>query len=123
MRHRPGMTFDQRQMTIGMLIGGISARNVERHFGAHTHRSKINRIQTRHQKTGHVADRPPSRRPRKSSPREDKFYIMTFSRRNCFWSSSNIATQVQNVIGTRIPFRTGRNHLRSAGLRAYRPAA
>ena len=37
MGHRPGMTFDQCQMAIGMLIGGktTSRSNIEQHFGVY----------------------------------------------------------------------------------------
>ena len=39
-------------MTIGMLIGGIIASSVARHFCVH--RSKISHLQARHQQTGHA---------------------------------------------------------------------
>ena len=81
---RPGMTFEQRERTIGMLPAGISARDLSRHF--ERHESTINRLPNRFQQTGNVADRLRSGIPRKTTPRDDRF-LTTSSRRNRFLSS------------------------------------
>ena len=50
---------------------GMLARDVAGHF--QRHESTINRLPNRFQQTGNVADRPRSGRPRKTTPREDRF--------------------------------------------------
>ena len=50
-----GMTFEQRERTIGMLTAGMSARDVARHF--QRHESTTSRPLTRFQQIGNVADR------------------------------------------------------------------
>ena len=67
------MTLEQPQMAIGMLIGGIKASYVARHFGVH--RNTISRLRARNQQTGHVADMPRSGRPRKTAPLQDNYNI------------------------------------------------
>ena len=69
---RPGMTFEQRERAIGMLIAGMSARDVAQHFQRH-HESTISRLLNRFQQTGNVADRFRSGRSRKTTSREDRF--------------------------------------------------
>ena len=68
---QPRMTFEQRERAIGMLTAGMSARDVAQHF--QRHESTISRLLNRFQQTGNVADRPRSGRPRKTTPREDRF--------------------------------------------------
>ena len=68
---RPGMTFEQRDRAIVMLTAGMSARDVARHFICHE--SAISRLLNRFQQTGNVADLPRSGRPRKTTPRKDRF--------------------------------------------------
>ena len=84
---RPGMTFEQRERAIGMLIASMSAKVVVWHF--QRHESTISRQLNRFQQTGNVADRPRSDRPRKTTPREDRI-LTTSSRRNSFLSSRNL---------------------------------
>ena len=75
------MTFEQCERAIGMLIAGMSAKDVARHF---QHReSTISRLLNRFQQTENVADRPRSGTPHKTTPREDRF-LTTSSRRNGF---------------------------------------
>ena len=81
---RPGMTFEQRERAIGMLTAGMSARDVARH--SQRHESTISRLMNRFQQTGNVADRPRLGRPRKTTPREDRF-LTTSSRRKRFLST------------------------------------
>ena len=68
---QPGMTFEQRERAIGMLTAGMPTRDVALHF--QRHESTVSRLLNRFQQTGKVADRPRSGRPRKTTPREDRF--------------------------------------------------
>ena len=87
------MTFEQRERAIGMLTAGMSAKDVARHF--QLHESTISRLLNRFQQSGNVADRPKSGRPRKSTPREDRFHS-TSSRRNRFLSSRKLGRLLGN---------------------------
>ena len=112
------MTFEQRERAIGMLTAGMSARDGARHF--QRHESTISRLLNRFQQTGHVADGPRSGRPRKTTPREDRFPT-TSSRRNRFLSSRKLGHLLRNATGTRVCDRTVRNKLHAARLKACRP--
>ena len=115
---RPGMTFELRERAIGILTAGMSARDFARHF--QRHESTISRLLNRFQQTGNVADRPRSGRPRKTTPREDRF-LTTSSRRNRFLSSQKTGRLLRNDTGTRVCDRTVRNRLHAARLTACRP--
>ena len=115
---RPGMTFEQPERAIGMHTAGMSARDVARH--SQRHESTISRLLNRFQQTGNVADRPRSGRPRKTTPREDRF-LTTSSRRNRFLSSRKSGRWRRNAIGTRVCDRAVRNRLHAARLKACRP--
>ena len=116
---RPGMTFEQRERAIGMLTAGMSARDVARHF--QDHESTISRLLNRFQQTGNVADRSRSGRPRKTTPREDRFFFTTSSQRNRFLSSRKLGRLLRNATGTRVCDRTVRNRLHATRLKACRP--
>ena len=115
---RPGMTFEQRERAIGMLTAGMSARDVARHF--QRHESTISRLLNRFQQNGNVAECPKSARPRKTTPRKDRF-LKTSSRRNGFFSSRKLGRLLGNATGTRVCDRTVRNRLHAARLKACRP--
>ena len=115
---RPGITFEQGERAIGMLTAGMSARDVARHF--QRHESTISRLLNRFQQTGNVADRPRSGRPRKTTPREDRF-LTTSSRRYRFLSSRKLGRLLRKATGTRVCDRTVRNRLHAARLKACRP--
>ena len=70
----------------------------------------MSRLLNRFQQTGNVADRPRSGRPRKITPREDRF-LTTSSRRNRFLSSRKLGLLLRNATGTRVCYRTVRNRL------------
>ena len=108
---RPGMTFEQSERAIGMLTAGMSARDVARNF--QRHESTISRLLNRFQQTGNVADRPRSGRPRKTTPREDRF-LTTSSRRNRFLSSRKLGRLLRNATGTRVCDKAVRNRLTAA---------
>ena len=115
---RPGMTFEQRERAISMLTVGMSTRDVARHF--QRHESTIRRLLNIFQQTGNVADRPRSGRPRKTTPREDRF-LTTSSRRNRFLCSRKLGRLLRNTTGTRVCDRTVRNRLHAARLKVCRP--
>ena len=117
---RPGKTFEQRERAIGMLIAGMSARDDARHFKRHE--STISQLLNRFQQTGNVADRPRSGRPRKTTPREDRF-LTTSSRRNRLLSSRKLCRLLRNATSTRVCNRTVRNRLHAARLKACPPYA
>ena len=96
----------------------MSAKDVARHFQCHE--STISRLLNRFQQTGNVADRPRSGRPRKTTPREDRF-LTTSGRRNRLLSSSKLGRLLRNATGTRVCDRTVRNRLLAARLKACRP--
>ena len=112
---RPGMMFEQRERTIGMLNAGMSARDVARHF--QRHESTVCQL---FQQTGNVADRLRSGRPRKTTPREDR-YLTTSSRRNRFLSSRKLGRLMRNATGTRVCDRKVRNRLHAARLKRAVP--
>lgn len=114
----PGMTLDRRQMAIGMLNAGVTAREVARQFNVNE--STISRLKTRYQLTGNVKDMPRSGRPRKTTLAEDRYIVVT-SRRNRFMCSRRLAESVRNATGTRVCDRTVRNRLRAARLHGRRP--
>jgi hypothetical protein len=101
-----------------MLTAVMSAIDFARHF--HCHKSTLCRLRNRFQQTGNVADRSRSGKPRKTTPREDRF-LTTSSRRNRFFSSRKLGRLLRNAIGTRICDRTVRNRPRAAGLKACHP--
>ena len=94
---RPGMTFEQRERAIGMLTAGMSARDVARH--SQRHESTISRLMNRFQQTGNVADRPRLGRPRKTTPREDRF-LTTSSRRKRFLSTRMLGRLLAHEFAT-----------------------
>ena len=115
---RPGMTYEQRARAIGMLTAGMSVRDVARHF--QPHESTISRLLNRFQQTGNVADRPRSGRPRKTTPREDRF-LTTSSRCNRFLSSRKLGRLLRNATCTKVCDRTVGNGLHAARLKACLP--
>ena len=112
------MTFEQCERAIGMLTAGMSTREVARHF--QRHESTISRLLNRFQQTGNVADRPRSGRPRKTTPREDRF-LTTSSRRSRFLSSRKLGRLLRSATCSRVCNRTVRNRLHAARFKACRP--
>ena len=92
---QPGMTFEQRDRTISMLTAGMSSRYVALHF--QHHESTISPLLNRLQQTEKVADQPTLGRPRKTLPREDRFFT-TSSRCNRFLSSRKLGRLLKNAL-------------------------
>ena len=76
MRRRPSLSSDNRNNALGLCEAGVRAYDVARHFGVEER--TVFRLLARFRVTGSVKDRPRSGRPRKATPREDR-YIVTSS--------------------------------------------
>jgi transposase len=73
---RRKLTISERWQAVGMHNGGISHRRVTDNF--RVNHSIIVRLMQRFRQTGNVIDRPRAGRPRKTTPREDRYYILIF---------------------------------------------
>jgi len=71
MGRRPGLSINDRNIALRLLLGGAHASDVARRFGC-TKRT-IYRLQQRVRQTGSVNNRPRSSRPRITTPREDRY--------------------------------------------------
>ena len=105
-----------RWQIIRMSNAGLSGREISRRLGYS--QSVICRLLNKFQQTNHVQDRARSRRPRKTSQREDGA-LLRLVRRFPFLTSTAVK---QRWLPNR-PFstRTVRNRLRASGYRARRP--
>ena len=90
-RRRPGMTFEQREKAIGMLIGKRRCSAFQRHESKAAGRPFI------------------------------YIFLTTSSRRNRFLSSRKLGRLLRNATGTRVCYGTVRNRLHAARLKACRP--
>ena len=118
MRRRPRRTSEQRSIAIGMLHGGMQAKDVAAHFGVAA--STISRLKGRFNETGRVQDRPRSGRPKKTSADDDRNIVVT-SRRNRFMSAPKLTEQFHTTSGIRVSTETIRNRLHKRGLHGRRP--
>ena len=118
MGRRPGLSKSDRNIALGLLEAGVRVIDVARRFGYHER--TIYRLRARYLQTGSVDDRPRSGRPRKTTPREDR-YLVTSSRRNRFMAVPKLVERLRHATGARISHKTARNRHRSARLRARRP--
>ena len=112
------MTSEQRERALSMVTAGMSARDVARHF--QRNELTISQLLNRFQQTGNVADRPRSGKPRKKTPREDRF-LTTSSRRSGFLSGRKLDRLLRSATGKRVCDRTVRKRLHAARLKACRP--
>jgi len=103
MRRRPRRTSEQRSIAIGMLHGGMQAKDVAAHFGVAA--STISRLKGRFNETGRVQDRPRSGRPKKTSAADDRNIVVT-SRRNRFMSAPKLTEQFHATSGIRVSTQT-----------------
>ena len=71
---RRKLTIPERWQAVGMHNGGFSHRRVADHF--RVKHSIIVRLMQRFHQTGNVTDGPRAGRPRKTTPREDRCYIL-----------------------------------------------
>jgi len=117
MGRRPGLSIDDRNIALGLLEGAVRVPDIARRFGCHER--TIYRLQSRF-RHGSVKDLARSGRPRKTTPREDR-YPVTSSRRERFMPATKLAQRLRHATGTRISAHTARNRLRAARFRARRP--
>ena len=117
MGRRPGLSIDDRNIALGLLEGAVRVPDIARRFGCHER--TIYRLQSRF-RHGSVKDLARSGRPRKTTPREERYLVMS-SRRERFIPSTKLAQRLRHVTGTRISAYTARNRLRAARLRARLP--
>jgi len=73
MGRRPGLSIDDRNIALGLLEGGVRVPDVARRFVCHE-RTKY-RLQSRFRHTCSVKDLSRSGRPRKTTPREDRYLV------------------------------------------------
>ena len=99
MGRRPGLSITDRNIALGLLEAGMRANDVAGRFGGNER--TIYRLQARFRQTGSTKDRPHSGRPRKTTPREDR-YLVTSSRRNRFMAASKLTEHLRHATGTRI---------------------
>jgi len=118
MGRRPGLSIKDRNIALGLLLGGARASDVARRFGC-TERT-IYRLQQRVRQTGSVNDLLRSGRPRITTPREDR-YMVTSSSRHRFMSATKSVQRHRQATGTRISDYTARNKLRATRIRARQP--
>ena len=104
---------ERHEGAITMLTAGMSARDIAPHF--QYHKSTISRLLNRFQQTGKVTNPPRSGRPRKTTPREDRF-LSTSSPSKRFLSSLKLGHLLRNATGTRVYDRSVRNRLHATRL-------
>ena len=107
-----------RERAIGMLNAGMSIRAIAAQLNVH--HSTIIRLRQRFQQTGRTANRPHRRRPRATTPAQDR-YIRLVHLRDRFRPATRTADETLGVNNRQISAQTVRNRLREAALHARRP--
>lgn len=113
----PRLSAVERERALGMLTGGMSHREIARHFQCH--HTTIMRLQQRFQQTGVSVDRPRPGQPRVTTPRQDA-HIRLQHLRDRFQPAAQTARQTMGRRGP-ISSDTVRRRLHAAGLQARRP--
>ena len=117
MGRRPGLSINDKYIALGLLEAGMRAADVAGRFRCNER--TIYRLQARLRPTGSAKYRLSSRRPWKTTPREDE-YLVTSSRRNRFMAASKLTEHLRHATGTRFSVYNARNRLRAARLRSRR---
>lgn len=107
-----------RERAVGMLHAGLSVTTVAARLNVH--HSTVSRLRTRLRETGSTANRPHARRPRVTTPAQDR-YIRLEHLRNRVRPATRTADETVGLHNRRISAQTVRNRLREANLRARRP--
>ncbi len=112
------MTENEKLRAIGMLEAGQSQNSIARHFGKS--KSVISRLVSRYRQTGGVKIRDGRGRPKKTTPRQDR-YLRIIALRNRFISAPELRDTFRGATGIRLCKSTVHNRLREVGLKARRP--
>ena len=112
---RRRLSEEQRWQIIGMHTTGMSFKAIGRQMGYHY--TVVNRLVRKHTQTNNVKDLPRSGRPRVISDRDDRV-LQRLVRRMSFTTTPVLKQHW--LPNRRLPRRTVRNRLKSAGLKSRR---
>lgn len=112
------MTQILRERAIGMMNAGMAIRAVA--AALNVHHSTIIRLRRRFRQFGTTVNRPHARRPRETTPAQDR-YIRLQHLRDRFRPATRTAAETIGVHNRRIAAQTVRNRLREGDLRCRRP--
>ena len=114
-----GAVEDFHRMTvIGMLAGGMTVNDVAVSFGVH--RTTIWRLGQHFRTTGTAKDRPRYGRPKRLTPREER-YIRITADRDHFLLATRIVDRVRRATGVRTSAQAVRNKLKACRIKSIRP--
>ena len=114
----PQMSQITRERAIGILDSGMTVRAVAAHFNVD--HSTISRLRTRFRETGNTVNRLHARRPRVTTPGQDR-YMRLQHLRDRLRPGTRTADETVGLHNRRISAQTVRNRLREVNLRARRP--
>jgi transposase len=103
---------------IGMLEGRMSVNYIAVAFGVH--RTTIWRLAQRFRTTGTANDRPRSGRPKRLTPREER-YIKITAGRDHFLLATRIVDRVRRATGVHISAQAVRNKIKACRFKSIRP--
>ena len=115
---RRHLTGNGASQAVCMLQAGRVQKAVAGHFNVS--QSVISRLWNRFQRTGNVAERPRSGRPKKTTVGQDR-YLSNMAKRQRFQSAVRLNSEFRTATGVRVSSQTVSNKLHTANLRAYRP--
>ena len=114
----PQMPQVMRERAIGMLNAGMSVRAVA--VQCQVHFSTISRLRNRFRQFGATANQPHARRPRATTPAQDRYIRLTHLR-DRLRPATQTAVETIGLNNRRITGQTVRNRLREVDLHARRP--
>ena len=89
----PRLSLQDKARAIGQLEAGVPGYRVAAAFGVSS--GTISKLKTKFRETGDVKDRPRSGRPRKTTPREDRFLgLASLRNRRHTWHTFAILSKV-----------------------------
>ena len=103
---------------IGMLEGRMTVKYIAVAFGVH--RTTIWRLAQRLRTTGTAKDRPRSGRPKRLTPREER-YIKIRAGRDHFLLATRIVDRVRRATGLHISAQAVRNKIKACRFKSIRP--